>query len=535
MQRLRVLTIALAALGLAALGTRLITAAPLPTGAPPAAAKAPAAPKPAAASAPAIPKMKLGETFDFSTPLAQVWPTPGQVTLTQRNGKPLVIFLWGTGSLLSREDLVSFDQWVKKNALRSKMDVYAIAGFNPEKGSAADVKDMAAILGISEIPILADPQFKLGSRLGAEMYPDISIVGSDGALLAKALRGVDHSNLQVPSGPNGAVQVMTAGELIQAVAREKTGPKLQRVWPFYPSDRLLRRKYPDFEAPLFSPLGWGKGERKKLSDYLTGKRPAVLLFFSSTCEHCQVDVPQIAKLMKEKPGLFDVVGITRIRNPQHRKVSDDYFKQQGLTFPIFEDMGSVSDLYKVTSTPTDFYLSPGGTIVSVSYFQHQDLAAEWQKNIAALNAAPDAPPLAKASGWSFPLKLKDAAGKEVDLASMSGKPTLVHFWATWCGPCRTELPDLLARVPALKKAGNVALVTVETDQAAVTKYKAETKLPIDSYLAPHDGLAKQVDFGRSVPRTYLLDGNGRVVAVYAGTYEWKDEDKFGRVLGRMTP
>jgi thiol-disulfide isomerase/thioredoxin len=480
--------------------------------------------------------MKIGEAFDFSTPLQQVWPSGGgAVDLTKRNGKPMVLFVWGTQSLMSREDLRTFEDFVKKHGLKSKMDVYAIAGFNPEKGSAADVRDMAAITGVTEIPVLADPEYKLGTRIGVEMYPDISIVSSEGKLLAKALHGVDHSNLQVPSGPNGDVNVMTAGELILAVAGQKTGPQLQRVWPYYPSDRLLRKHYPDFEAPLFSPAGWGQGQRKKLSSLLSGKRPAVLLFFSSTCEHCQVDVPQIAKFLKEHPDTFDVVGITRIRNPQHRQVSDTYFKQQGLTFPILEDAGAVSDLYNVTSTPTDFYLSPNGTIVSISYYQHQDLATDWMKQIPALAAAPAAPALAKTTGWSFPLKVKDEAGKELDLSTLQGKPAVVHFWATWCGPCREELPKLLGRLPALEKAGRVLLVSVESDPQAIAKYRKDTGLAIKTYLAPHDGLAKSVDFGRSVPRTYVLDGNGRIVAMYAGTYDWDDDDKYGKVLGRLAP
>lgn len=528
MQRVRVLA-AVAAIAAILIAGGARSAPPAPAPAKPAGASA------AGASGPAVPKMKLGEAFNFATPLQQIFPAPAQVDLTKRNGKPLAIFLWGTGSQLSREDLLAFEQFVKKTQLRQKMDVYAVAGFNPEKGSAADVKDMVAIMGLTEIPVLVDPEYKLGQRLGADMYPDLSIVSSEGILLAKALRGVDHANLQVPKGPGGDVTPMSAGDLLQAVAIQKTGPKLNMIWPFYPSDRLLRRKYPDAELPLFSAEGWGKGQRRKISQLLSGKRPAVIMFFSSTCEHCQVDVPQIVKFLKEHPDTVDIVGITRIRNAQHRAVSAQYFQQQGLTFPILEDAGAVSDLFKVTSTPTDFYLSPGGTVVKASYYQHQDLAAEWMKLMPVLQGAPDAPPAPKATGWSFPLKVKDEKGKVVDLASMAGRPTLLHFWATWCGPCRAELPDLLARVPELKKAGNVVLCSVETDAAAVAKYKKETGMAIETYLAPHDGLAKSIDFGRSVPRTYLLDGSGAVVAVYAGTYEWKDPDKYGRVLGRMVP
>ena len=131
--------------------------------------------------------------------------------------------------------------------------------------------------------------------------------------------------------------------------------------------------------------------------------------------------------------------------------------------------------------------------------------------------------------------MKDAAGKEVDLSSMKGKPMLVHFWATWCAPCRKELPDLVKRIPALQRGGNVVMVSVESEPGVVAKYQKETTMSFASYVAPHDGLAKEIDFSRSVPRTYVLDEAGRVVQVVAGTYEWADDDKFTRILGRMSP
>jgi len=485
------------------------------------------------ASAPAIPKMKVGEALAFDQELSQVLPTPGKVNLTQRNGRPVVLFFWSSGNLISREDLVAFDQWVKRVKLREKMDAYAVAGFSTEKGSAADAKDMATILGISDLPVLGDPDVALSKRIGADQFPEMVVISSEGKLLARALRGIDHPNLQVSAGDKGETKIMSAADYLLAVAAQGDGPSISRTPDFNPADRLLNRKYPDFEAPLFSPIAWGKGQRKKLSSLLSGQRPAVLLFFSSTCEHCQHDMPQILQLLKDKPGLYDVVGITRIKNEQHRKVSVDYFERMAIPFPILEDTGAVMDLFKVTSTPTDIYLSPGGTIQSISYYQHADLATDWTKKAALLAGVPDAAPPPKAKGWTFPLKLKNEAGKEVDLASMAGKPTLLHFWATWCAPCRKELPDLIARLPALKAAGNVVIASVEDDPTVIAKYRKDSGLTFDSLAAPHDGLAAKVDFARSVPRTYLLDPAGKVIAVYQGSYEWADEEKFGRVLGRM--
>lgn len=525
-------------------------AAPAASAAPPPAA-APNAPRPAAqatasaagpeiagaekTSPPAASKLKVGDTFDWTTEMTQVLPAPGKVRLDQRNGKPLILVFWGVGSSIARDDLVAFDAFVAKEGLRSRADVYAVGGFSAAKGSSGDIRDMAIILGVKEIPVLVDPDFLLSIRLGAEQYPDIDVIGSDGKVLAKALRGVDHGNLQAITGPRGETTPLTAADYLRRVAVQKTGPSIPRTFPFYPSDRLVGGRYPDFELPRFSGQGWGKGKTERLSKLLSGERPAVVMFFSSTCDHCQVDVPQMVAFQKAHPGTIDIVGITRIRNANHRKVSEMYFQQQGITFPILEDSGNITDQWQVTSTPTEFFLSPGGTVVKVTYFQHQTLEADWMKLLPVLKAAPAGRPPAKPTGWSFPLQFRDEAGKVVDLASMAGRPTLLHFWATWCMPCRAELPALVKRVPELESRGNVVFASVETDPAALAKHRKDTGLAFKSLLAPSGGLAAKIDFGRSVPRTYVLDPGGRIVAVYPGTYEWDNPERFERILGRLSP
>ena len=257
------------------------------------------------------------------------------------------------------------------------------------------------------------------------------------------------------------------------------------------------------------------------------------MFFSATCEHCQVDVPQIVKFMKDHPGAMDIIGITRIKSENHRKISAQYFQQEGITFPILEDGGNVTDDWLVTSTPTTFYLSPQGSVVATSYYQHQNLDAEWTKLVPRLMGAPPPGPSTKISGWKFPMQVQDETGKVLDLATLAGRPTLLHFWATWCAPCRKELPELLARLPAMEAHANVVIATVETDAKVLAKYRKDTGVTLKSYLAPKGGLASKIDFGRSVPRTYLLDEHGRVISVYAGSYEWTDPDKFARILGRL--
>lgn len=142
---------------------------------------------------------------------------------------------------------------------------------------------------------------------------------------------------------------------------------------------------------------------------------------------------------------------------------------------------------------------------------------------AAANAigAPPAPPtgLLPLSPKPAPaLKLKNADGKVVDLVSTRGRWTLVHFWASWCGPCRKEMPTLpilSAKVPDLKL---ILVNTSETDDE-VFSFLATVSPELDS-LMDRDGTVTERWKPRGLPSSYLVDPQGQLCYLALGGREW---------------
>jgi thiol-disulfide isomerase/thioredoxin len=118
-------------------------------------------------------------------------------------------------------------------------------------------------------------------------------------------------------------------------------------------------------------------------------------------------------------------------------------------------------------------------------------------------------------GSQFPaFAEKDLEGKPLSLDRFKGKVLLVDFWATWCGPCVQELPNVLE---AYKKyhADGFEIVGISLDQSEdkLKKFIADKEMPWPQYF---DGkgwqnkLAGQYGIN-SIPATYLLDGNGKII------------------------
>ena len=114
---------------------------------------------------------------------------------------------------------------------------------------------------------------------------------------------------------------------------------------------------------------------------------------------------------------------------------------------------------------------------------------------------------------------KDSTGKTVDFDSFRGKVTLVNFWATWCGPCKRELPDLISLSGEL--AGrNVRFLGVSTDRGPnviddVRSFVNEHAIPYQVVVSNED-LEDAFGNPRAIPTTYLVDANGKIAETFVG-------------------
>jgi cytochrome c biogenesis protein CcmG, thiol:disulfide interchange protein DsbE len=109
-----------------------------------------------------------------------------------------------------------------------------------------------------------------------------------------------------------------------------------------------------------------------------------------------------------------------------------------------------------------------------------------------------------------------SGGKTVQLRSLAGKWVLVNFAASWCVPCRQEMPQLLSFVSAHARTGDATILTVEYDEGDIPSLASWLRSAHAGWPAVNDGQAV-VDYGVSgIPESYLVDPAGTVVAKYVG-------------------
>jgi thiol-disulfide isomerase/thioredoxin len=108
-------------------------------------------------------------------------------------------------------------------------------------------------------------------------------------------------------------------------------------------------------------------------------------------------------------------------------------------------------------------------------------------------------------------------GREVKLPASGAKVTVVDFWATWCDPCRDQMPELDRLAASLRDQGlQVYAISFDEDRAAVEEFVART--PVGFAVLWDKGgatLAERLELTR-LPTTMILDGAGVVRAVHLG-------------------
>ena len=121
--------------------------------------------------------------------------------------------------------------------------------------------------------------------------------------------------------------------------------------------------------------------------------------------------------------------------------------------------------------------------------------------------------------------LKDLSGRPVQLSSLKGKVVLVNFWATWCPPCREEVPSLVKMNQAMQgKPFQLLAVSIdEGGRDAVTTFfkKSGSELPA---LLDTDGAVSRRYGTTGVPETFVINPKGVIMKKVVGGLDWSSPE-----------
>ncbi len=143
------------------------------------------------------------------------------------------------------------------------------------------------------------------------------------------------------------------------------------------------------------------------------------------------------------------------------------------------------------------------------------------------------PPLKVQSGQVIEqLSVKDLNGKDSTLIMATGKVLVLNVWATWCGPCRHEMPSLDRLAQKLDSSQFLVMgLSVDTDDHVVREFLIERKVSFSNYMDPTMTIANEVFGIRAFPSTLIFAPDGRLLDVIEGWREWDNREMVDRLIG----
>lgn len=131
-------------------------------------------------------------------------------------------------------------------------------------------------------------------------------------------------------------------------------------------------------------------------------------------------------------------------------------------------------------------------------------------------------------------ELRDMDDKIHTLADYKGKPLIVNFWATWCPPCRAELPSMNRAWAKVKDEG-IAMIAINIGEDEDSIFAFTAQYPID-FTVLLDEESEQLSPWQisGLPTTYVIDPEGRVVFQAMGDREWDNDKLLDKVRALKT-
>ena len=114
--------------------------------------------------------------------------------------------------------------------------------------------------------------------------------------------------------------------------------------------------------------------------------------------------------------------------------------------------------------------------------------------------------------------------RTVSLSQFRGKPVLLNFWASWCGPCIEETPSLVQLQRELGNKVTVIAISEDADEAAYKQFIRDHKVDLLTVRDSGSQKANETYGTFKFPETYVIDGNGTIVRKFIGPIDWNSPD-----------
>jgi peroxiredoxin len=122
--------------------------------------------------------------------------------------------------------------------------------------------------------------------------------------------------------------------------------------------------------------------------------------------------------------------------------------------------------------------------------------------------------------------LQDLKGNAVSLESLRGKVVFLNVWATWCPPCREEMPSIEKLYDEFKGDKSLVILAVSQDtdgRKAVAPFVEKNGYHFPVLLDPKNEVGDEYDVS-GIPETFIIDREGRIVAHHVGPFDWASAD-----------
>ncbi len=279
------------------------------------------------------------------------------------------------------------------------------------------------------------------------------------------------------------------------------------------------------------------GNAARLADFI-GK-PVVINFWASWCGPCKSELPHFDKLAKEYGDDVRFLMVNVFYDT--KKQTLDFVSDSGYTFPLyFDDRESAVKAYGITAVPQTIFITEDGTILAkrsgamseavlknyITQLLRGQTVPEDTKpdDTTPTDTKPedtkpedtkpedtkpeDASPPATVGNYKD-FAMTDADGNAVRLADFIGKPVVINFWASWCGPCKSELPHFDKLAKEYRGQAEFLMVSVYLQKDVVKEFVSDSGYTFSLYFDDNsEGSAAYEVTG--IPVTVFITADGNV-------------------------